>query len=987
MSYYIGATGETIFEELIDSSASNVVIATSINFDTTPLTDAIQQTITDTLGTAVGELIAPITEVPSATGVGVISLTALGLLSYYKLNRTAVQDVDSMVYSADYSSILTPGMFDDRVRIRYDTNWFSNAYYYDGTTKKGEILTYRPEQGSNILNLNATNIKLGTINNARLPANYGTKLGIGTSPIASADLHIYDATNANLLLETGATGTASIELQRGTINDVNVDFKIINDTGRFKILSQDEVNLYTAGTSEILRLTRTLMTNYKDFYNLGNVSIGLAPDTIYPSQLRVYNATNTILRLETDTTGKASIEFQRGVFSDANVDYRIINESDLFKIQSQNATNLYTAGTMELIRISPTQTINYKDFLNNGAFNNLGNVNISTTAGTSTYKLNVEGDVNIAGIGKMFYVNNSPVVSSQWTTAGTTIEYNGGSVGIGSFASHKLNVGGTINADGLITAQAGITIATGQLLTLSGTAGITSAGLITANGGITTSATSLISANNGITIATGKELILLGTATITSGGLITANGGITTSATGLITANNGITIATGKALTLSGTATITSGGLITAQAGLTISTGQTLTLAGSTTMTAGGLISANGGIQASTIKTNGGGLLKMATSTADFTQIGTTDSLLSVATCINLCGYTHPTHPSCILHTCEGVGHHKFFSVSSGFIDERFRIWSNGAVGIQKPNGSSTPGGNGGYAIYNGYMAGGSLTIGNIGTNYGGGTGGWTTNTAGLLMECSDNTEIAVHDSGQSIHSFMRYTTNGNFTIGRNMGYGVANVSVVGNLYAGSYYLVSGRQVIYSNSGTSGQGNFEHLGSIHCFFTYCYGLRVIGNFSVDAGYTKNWRIKHPILKDKDLIHTCIEGTRADNLYRGRKQLINGECVVNIDLECNTTGGMTDGTFILINKNIQVFVNNNETFDRVIGKVVGNKLNIKCENVNADCMIDWLVIGERCDEGIILNPSTDKTGSIIVELDRDKDEVKPQPDYQPNPTAL
>ena len=51
------------------------------------------------------------------------------------------------------------------------------------------------------------------------------------------------------------------------------------------------------------------------------------------------------------------------------------------------------------------------------------------------------------------------------------------------------------------------------------------------------------------------------------------------------------------------------------------------------------------------------------------------------------------------------------------------------------------------------------------------------------------------------------------------------------------------------------------------------------------------------------------------------------------------------------------------------------------------MIDWLVIGERCDEGIISNPSTDKTGSIIVELDRDKDEVQPQPDYKPNPTDL
>ena len=413
-----------------------------------------------------------------------------------------------------------------------------------------------------------------------------------------------------------------------------------------------------------------------------------------------------------------------------------------------------------------------------------------------------------------------------------------------------------------------------------------------------------------------------------------------------------------------------------------------------TTLTASGLITANGGVVASTIKTTGGGLLSLATSTSGSTRIGTNDSTLGAYTNIVLCGYFHPTYPSCILHTTERetVGHHIFFTTASGFIDERMRIWSNGAVGIQKPYSSSTPGGTGGLAISAGYMAGGSLAIGNTGTNYGGGSG-WNSNTAGLLMECSDQTEIAVHDSGASVHSLMYYSTNGNITIGRNMGWGTANVNVPGNMsvsgyvyggnyvQGGSFYLVSGRQVIYSNGGTSGQGNFEHLGSLHCFFAYIYGVRVIGNFSVDAGYTKNWRIKHPILKDKDLIHTCIEGTRADNLYRGRKQLINGECVVNIDLECNTTGGMTDGTFVLINKNIQVFVNNNETFDRVIGKVVGNKLNIKCENVNADCMIDWLVIGERCDDGIINNPSTDKTGSIIVEIDRPNDEVPPQPNYK------
>ena len=146
-------------------------------------------------------------------------------------------------------------------------------------------------------------------------------------------------------------------------------------------------------------------------------------------------------------------------------------------------------------------------------------------------------------------------------------------------------------------------------------------------------------------------------------------------------------------------------------------------------------------------------------------------------------------------------------------------------------------------------------------------------------------------------------------------------------------------------------------------------FNVYVNFTVSGGKFKSWRIEHPILEDKDLIHVCIEGPRADNLYRGRKQLCNGECEVNIDLECNTTGGMTEGTFVLINKNTQVFVNNNETFDKVVGKVVGNKIIIKCENVNSSCFVDWLVIGERCDKGIINNRSTSSDGSIIVEIDR------------------
>ena len=80
-------------------------------------------------------------------------------------------------------------------------------------------------------------------------------------------------------------------------------------------------------------------------------------------------------------------------------------------------------------------------------------------------------------------------------------------------------------------------------------------------------------------------------------------------------------------------------------------------------------------------------------------------------------------------------------------------------------NGSS-------FAVPNNYMQSGSLTIGDISLNYGGGDL-WNTNTSGLLLECSSNTEIAVHDGGTRIASCMYYqgdATN-QITIGRDMEY------------------------------------------------------------------------------------------------------------------------------------------------------------------------------------------------------------------------
>jgi hypothetical protein len=78
----------------------------------------------------------------------------------------------------------------------------------------------------------------------------------------------------------------------------------------------------------------------------------------------------------------------------------------------------------------------------------------------------------------------------------------------------------------------------------------------------------------------------------------------------------------------------------------------------------------------------------------------------------------------------------------------------------------------------------GSLTIGDPTRNYGGSTSFWTSNTAGLLLECLDNTEIAVHDAGTRVASLMYYTNASNsFIMGRDMGWGVSNVETRGDLF------------------------------------------------------------------------------------------------------------------------------------------------------------------------------------------------------------
>jgi hypothetical protein len=127
-------------------------------------------------------------------------------------------------------------------------------------------------------------------------------------------------------------------------------------------------------------------------------------------------------------------------------------------------------------------------------------------------------------------------------------------------------------------------------------------------------------------------------------------------------------------------------------------------------------------------------------------------------------------------------------------------------------------------------------------------------------------------------------------------------------------------------------------------------------------------IEHPLDPVKRLVHSFIEGPRCDNIYRNKKQLINGKAVVNLDIECTNDrhNSMTEGTFIALNTNLSVYLQNNETFDPVKGTIVGNKLLIISQNPESNATIDWMVVGERKDTFIKKWERTDSNGYLKTE---------------------
>ena len=139
----------------------------------------------------------------------------------------------------------------------------------------------------------------------------------------------------------------------------------------------------------------------------------------------------------------------------------------------------------------------------------------------------------------------------------------------------------------------------------------------------------------------------------------------------------------------------------------------------------------------------------------------------------------------------------------------------------------------------------------------------------------------------------------------------------------------------------------------------------VGTLSKSAG---SFFIDHPLpslAATKTLRHSFIEGPQCDNIYRGKVTLSSGTASINLD----TVSKMTEGTFVVLNRDVQCFTTNETGFDSVKGFVENNILTIVCENNSSTDTISWMVVGERQDPSIKTAGITDDEGYLLVEEDK------------------
>jgi len=264
-------------------------------------------------------------------------------------------------------------------------------------------------------------------------------------------------------------------------------------------------------------------------------------------------------------------------------------------------------------------------------------------------------------------------------------------------------------------------------------------------------------------------------------------------------------------------------------------------------------------------------------------------------------------------------------------------------------------------------------------------------------------------DGSSSITERMRLTTSGGLTIGNtnNSGFqlnveGLAKFESGGNDSFGQVFIHgtgssngdaqiswatdSNGRTIYVDESDSNTMRFS--GGAGKGHSSDMKISNMGNVTIGGSLSKasgSFKIRHPLPEKNNthwLVHSFVEGPQADNLYRGRVTLEDGVANVNVDI----ASGMTDGTFVLLNRDIQCFTTNETGWTPIKGSVSGNILTITAQDNTCTDTISWMVIGERQDDHMKQNATgwTDSDGKIIIEPELTESEKEDNTEVVENP---
>ena len=233
-------------------------------------------------------------------------------------------------------------------------------------------------------------------------------------------------------------------------------------------------------------------------------------------------------------------------------------------------------------------------------------------------------------------------------------------------------------------------------------------------------------------------------------------------------------------------------------------------------------------------------------------------------------------------------------------------------------------------------------------------------NFASLAFATEANGEIAmgaVENSANSAADFIIVTRDSGSRAQR------FKIESSGTTFGGNYFFI-----VDTDTGILRSSSDElsiRAGGNDRLVVTTSGASTSGSFSKGSG---SFKIDHPLPAKTDthhLVHSFVEGPQADLIYRGSVDLVGCSATVNID----TVAGMTDGTFVLLNTNVQCFTSNESGWTAIKGSVSGNTLTITAQDNTCTDTISWMVVGERQDQHMKDTDWTDSDGKVIVEPEK------------------